>query len=71
MTDLGGHSRPCPEPPHWPHDGENAEQASPAATDAPREADLQRFGAAAHLLDRLDTRPQALRLPGRPWWRFW
>lgn len=30
-----------------------------------------RFGAAAPLLDRLDTRPIEQRQPARPWWRLW
>lgn len=30
-----------------------------------------RFGAAAHLLDQLDTRPLDLRRRPRSWWRFW
>ncbi|VTU46404.1 hypothetical protein SRS16P3_00116 (plasmid) [Variovorax sp. SRS16] len=38
---------------------------------APEDAAQSRFGAAADLLDRLDTRPLALRLRRRPWWRFW
>ncbi|WP_225783993.1 hypothetical protein [Xenophilus sp. Marseille-Q4582] len=34
-------------------------------------AAAHRFGAAAHLLDRLDTRPIEQRQPARPWWRWW
>jgi hypothetical protein len=30
-----------------------------------------RFGAAADLLDRLDTRPLHLRIRRRPWWKLW
>jgi hypothetical protein len=30
-----------------------------------------RFGAAADILDRLDTRALHMRLSHRPWWRFW
>ena len=30
-----------------------------------------RLGAAAHQLDRLDTRPLDLRRRPRRWWRFW
>ncbi|MDA7416601.1 hypothetical protein PGB34_09515 [Xenophilus arseniciresistens] len=32
---------------------------------------VSRFGAAAYLLDRLDTRPIEQRQPQRPWWRLW
>lgn len=35
-----------------------------------REA-ISRFGAAAHLLDRLDTRSFEERQAQRPWWRLW
>lgn len=35
------------------------------------EGQQSRFGAAAHLLDRLDTRPLDLRHRPRSWWRFW
>ena len=38
-----------------------------AADDAAR----TRFGAAAIVLDRLDTRPLHLRTARRPWWKFW
>lgn len=30
-----------------------------------------RFGIAASILDRLDTRPLEARQRCRPWWRFW
>lgn len=30
-----------------------------------------RFGAAADLLERLDTRPLHLRIRRRPWWKLW
>ncbi|MBS0339089.1 MAG: hypothetical protein JSS56_01085 [Proteobacteria bacterium] len=42
--------------------------AEPAAP--PADARLGRFGAAACMLDRLDTRPLAQR-QRRPWWRLW
>lgn len=32
---------------------------------------VSRFGEAADLLDRLDTRPFDQRQPSRPWWRLW
>lgn len=32
---------------------------------------VSRFGEAADLLDRLDTRPFDQRRPSRPWWRLW
>jgi len=34
-------------------------------------APASRFGAAADLLDRLDTRPLHLRIRRRPWWKLW
>ena len=37
------------------------------ADDGPR----SRFGAAASILDSLDTRPLHMRLHRRPWWNFW
>lgn len=44
-----------------------------AATDdgAPEPGPASRFGEAADLLDRLDTRPFDQRRPSRPWWRLW
>ncbi|WP_225783300.1 hypothetical protein [Xenophilus sp. Marseille-Q4582] len=39
---------------------------------APEPGPVSRFGEAAYLLDRLDTRPFDQRQPTRrPWWRLW
>ncbi|RYF80981.1 MAG: hypothetical protein EOO29_12070 [Comamonadaceae bacterium] len=37
----------------------------------PDNGPASRFGEAAHLLDRLDLRPQDQRQSPRPWWRIW
>jgi hypothetical protein len=37
----------------------------------PDDAVHHRFGAAASIVDTLDTRPLHMRLRRRPWWKFW
>jgi len=64
MTDRA----PTSADPPARHETETREAPDPTATDA---GPASRFGEAAHLLDRLDLRPQALRQRRRPWWRFW
>lgn len=61
MTD----SAPTPaDPLAHPHDGDDASALR-------REGAASRFGAAEHLLDRMDLRPLELRQHPRPWWHFW
>ncbi len=62
-----GALRPTP----LPLDGERSDAREVAPISAADEAAQSRFGAAAIVLDRLDTRPLHLRSARRPWWKFW
>lgn len=55
-------------PTHSTRYGEVEEAPAPERTVAPAH---RRFGAAASLLDSLDTRPLHLRLRSQRWWKFW
>ena len=71
MTDSGAlPASNAPAPTRQPRDGMPVDDRTRTATGSPGDPE-SRFGAAASILDRLDTRPLALRLRRRPWWRFW
>lgn len=72
MTDFGTLSADeAPAPAHRPCHGARSDGRPPSPTGAPSDAAQSRFGAAASIIDRLDTRPLHVRQPRRPWWRFW
>ncbi|MDM0030635.1 hypothetical protein QTI33_00580 [Variovorax sp. J22P271] len=71
MTDFGAlPASDAPAPTRPPRDGTPADGGPRTTTGSPGDPQ-SRFGAAASILDRLDTRPLAVRLRPRPWWRFW
>ena len=72
MTDPGPLSEEgALKPTALPLDGECSDGREDAPVSAADDAARARFGAAAIVLDRLDTRPLHLRTARRPWWKFW
>ncbi|MEJ8852632.1 hypothetical protein [Variovorax rhizosphaerae] len=65
-SSAGGAQQPPPLPLH----GERLDEEK-ASLSAAEDAARSRFGAAAIVLDRLDTRPLHLRTARRAWWKFW
>lgn len=65
MTDCG-----TPPPDDASTQASHVAQASASSGTADHDV-RGRFGAAASILDSLDTRPLHMRLRRRPWWKFW
>lgn len=64
MTDSAPTSADLTAPPRNP-------EQDRSYISSPDSEPASRFGEAAHLLDRLDLRPQDQRQSPRPWWRIW